>query len=163
MKNNKISLVQIVILGIFTISSASCNSSIESTATLRELQQNQAKWESLQISDYQIKVYLDTASTVHPEPWTIEVRNGNPISIIDNNGADMDSDEEAFSVYDVEHYFTIPGWFQYIKETEKYWPEIQVEYDSTYGFPVSVYVPPPSEPCCYDGYTIGIADFKVLP
>jgi hypothetical protein len=128
-----------------------------------ELDNNLAKWESLHISNYQIKVYLNEATSAHPGPWTIEVRDGKAVSVIDNNGADVDADEEAFSTYAAEYYFTIPGWFRYVKETyEMKPPEVQVEFNPTYGFPDSIYIDPYTEPCCQD-FTITVEDFQILP
>jgi hypothetical protein len=128
--------------------------------------QNQTKWDSQHISHYRMSVFLPYDSGYYsslPMPLTVEVKNGNVISMIDARGNIVlfNGDTNAGHYYD--NYFTVPGLFATVLESYSKKPaSIVVSYDLVLGYPARIYVDPYKEPCCQD-YEILVQDFQILP
>jgi len=130
----------------------------------RDLDQNQAKWESQNINNYQISVtFLGYASYGIHMPFRAEVKDGKVISLVDSVGNNVTPADIPDTRFRYSDSFTIQGLFSYAHR--KIWekpPVIDISYDPTFGYPEEIYVDPYVEPCCQD-YTIEIQDFQVLP
>ena len=165
--------MKIIILVVWIISSSGCASTPapEPTATewpypiyptedyssrIRDLQENQAKWESQQITHYQMTVDGDLLSS----SLTIEVKDGSLVSAVNEQGEKVSSDGHEMRYY--PFVFSIPALFDYISQTyAEIPPSMAVDYDPTLGYPVVIHVDPFSEPCCQD-FSIYIQDFHIL-
>jgi uncharacterized protein DUF6174 len=112
-----------------------------------ELEQNQAKWEGQHITHYRMSV--NESGYAGSFAATVEVKDGNIISPVGTPS-------------EREYLFTVPGLFSYVSKTYmENPPAIRVTYDSTLGYPTTIYIDPYREPCCQD-FTIEIQDFQVL-
>lgn len=177
MKNKKIGVIQIILLMIFMIISAGCHSTPIATPVsvpasteppypiyptedyssgIRDLQENQAKWESQQITHYEMTVdgYEEFL------PMIVEVKDGDVVSVVNAQGKKvlMDSDE----MRNYPHLFSIPALFSYLSQTyADSPPSMSVDYDPVLGYPVSIHIDPFTEPCCQD-FSFYIQDFHIL-
>ena len=128
----------------------------------RELEQNQAKWESQHINHYRMSLVLPFSSNHFGlNPLTVEVQDGKVISAVDVRGEIIspEDDQEFAYLYPL---FTIPGLFS--DTYKKFWgnPEdMEVSYDPSFGYPSSIYINQFAEPCC-QGYTITVTNFQIL-
>ena len=130
---------------------------------LRKLEQSQAKWHGQNITHYKITVSFSGYGIYKHMPWIIEVQNDNVISLVDTQGNTVVFPSRTNDAYDDARYFTVNALFSEVKQAyEDNALTIQVSFNSTYGYPESIYIDPYSEPCCQD-YKIEIQDFQVLP
>lgn len=130
-----------------------------------ELDKSRAKWDNAHITHYQMSIYIPYSSGGIgnlPMPLTVEVQDGNVVSVADAHGERVSPNDNVDSSYYYENYFTIPGLFSHVHQIylEKP-PSIRVTYDPTLGYPYSIYVNPYVEPCCQD-YEIIVESFQVL-
>jgi hypothetical protein len=129
----------------------------------RELEQNQAKWESQHITHYRMSIILPFSSSNYDRmPLTVEVQDGKVISVVDVHGETVARDDNDIAYYYPDR-LTIPGLFSYAYQT--FWekpPTIKVTYEPDLGYPETIYVDPYTEPCCQD-FTFEVRDFEVLP
>lgn len=121
-----------------------------------ELNTNREKWESSQITHYQLTVDFDGYGIFEQMPWTLEVRDNNIVSVTDTQGNKI---QDFYSDRD----FTISGIFDDIQSRfQSKAPVIRVRYNSFFGYPEDVFINPYREPCCQD-YEVIIRGFQVLP
>lgn len=103
-----------------------------------ELERNQAKWQDADITHYRFNLRVGCFCPVRElMPLTVEVQNGEVISIVDVNG-DVYPSTDPMSEF-VLQYATIDRLFSElgsdrIQEADK----LTVAYDPTYGFPSEV-------------------------
>lgn len=135
---------------------------------IQELEQNQVIWENQHIIHYRMSVNLPYETTDYgelPMPLTVEVKENNVVLVMDSQGnvVTPEGKHESTVGYYYRNFFTISGLFSYVHEyyLEKP-PDIRVSYNSTLGYPESIYINPYTEPCCQD-FTIEIKNFEVLP
>ncbi len=164
-KKSAITLVVLLEIGAIVILAALIYNTLfpEAYWQSRELDQNLAKWQSQHITHYRMSVHLPYSTMrASPTPFTVDVRDGKVVSVVDALGQRISSENDADFSYDSQ-YFTIPGLFSYAYQTiwEKP-PLIRVFYDPALGYPDSIYVDPYTEPCCQD-FAIAVQDFQVLP
>jgi hypothetical protein len=100
-----------------------------------DVERNLDKWEAQDISDYRFNLHIGCFC-----PWsdlmplTIEVRDGEPVSITSGGEQVTDPFLESFRQYDtVEELFGV-----ILSAQESGADEIKVEYDLKYGFPTSI-------------------------
>ena len=127
--------------------------------------ENLSKWESQHITHYRmfIKPPIFGCYWELPMPLTVEVQDGNIISVVDADGVMISPPVDDYSYYCYENYFTVSGLFTYIHNTYiEEPPALVVSYDPDLGFPSEIYINPYAEPCCDDFY-IYILDVEVLP
>jgi hypothetical protein len=127
----------------------------------RELEQNQVKWESQQITHYRISIDLPGFGDYYYDqnPITFEVKDDKVILILNAQG-------ETISLGDSWNYgdftpktYTIPGLFAYADQKIRERPPlIRISYDPSLGYPTQIYLVPWREPCCQD-FTFTVADF----
>ena len=111
---------------------AGCSASPSSGS---DVERNLGKWEAQGISDYRFNLNIGCFC-----PWsdlmplTIEVRNGEPVSITSGGEQVTDPFLESFKQYDtMEELFEV-----ILSAQESGADEIKVEYDPVYGFPASI-------------------------
>ena len=137
----------------------------------RELDQNQKKWESQNITHYQMSIDSRGYGYINDRmPLKVEVRDDKIISVVDSRGNNFSpANDPDFGPY-YPDIFTIQGLFSYAHKTiwdnsyhtiwEKF-PSIRVTCNPDLGYPEEIFVNPYPEPCCQD-LTITVRDFQVL-
>ena len=129
-----------------------------------ELEKNRAKWESQHITHYQMSLDPGYSSDSYGHtPYVIEVKDGKVIAVADAQGNMVSIEDTQSFAYSDRELFTVLGLFSYAYRTFlEEPPTIRVTYNSTYGYPESIFVDPYIEPCCQD-FSIDVLDFHVLP
>ncbi len=96
-----------------------------------------SRWRAANISYYRynLRVACFCAFT-SKMPMTIEVQNGNVVSIRYNDGTPVSGEDRKM----FERYITIDKLFDFTSESQKDADQIQVVYDAAYGFPSSVQI-----------------------
>ena len=111
-----------------------------------QLKQNQAKWESQNITHYRMSVNLpyDFSGNGYgnlPMPLIVEVKDGNMISVVDALGEKVSFTGGGDFVYYYPNSLTVQGLFSYVYQWYlKKPPDIQVSYDPALGFPSSIFI-----------------------
>jgi len=121
----------------------------------RELEQNQAKWESLHITNYQMSLDLPFLDYKNERmPIVVEVMNNKVISVVD-------AQEQRLPVNDPEIY-SVSWLFSYAhqKITEKIYL-INITYDPALDYPKVISITF-KEPCCEEPLILSVKDFKIL-
>ncbi len=128
-----------------------------------ELEKNRMKWDSKLVTHYRMSVDLSELGTYGEAPWIIEVQEGDFVSITDPQGQIVLPTDYVDIPVKYQNFFTVPALFSYVEQTYlSEPPAIRIEYDTTYGYPKTIYVDPWVEPCCMD-YTVVIRDLQMLP
>jgi hypothetical protein len=101
----------------------------------RALEQNKALWEEQQASHYQFQLGIGCFCPYYSQmPLTIEVRDGEAISVSAADGSDVAPYLEQYSRAD-----TIEELFGIIESAQSgAADEVKVEYDPEFGYPVSI-------------------------
>lgn len=125
----------------------------------RALDQNRALWESQEISHYRFELTVACFCIFSDRmPLTVEVRDGFVVSMTGVNGEDVEEFRGFLSGFD-----TMEKLFATIDEAIGMDARtLEVEYDPTYGYPVSIYVDP-EELVADDEIGYYVANFQVLP
>jgi hypothetical protein len=127
----------------------------EVASEARELEQNQARWESQHITHYRMSLsiwgFLESADDYDRMPLIIEVKNNEVVSVVDALGASWAPDYPV-----VSKAFTIDGLFSLANDWIWKKPvSIDVKYHPTLGLPTDITIDPWKEPCCqWGGYRI---------
>lgn len=129
----------------------------------RELEQNQAKWQSHLFTYYRFVVDLPFYDdTIGRTPLTVIVKDDTVVSVVDARGTTISPNDQTDIAYEYSYALTIPRLFSYVrKEYLAKPPAFDVSYDPVLGYPTSIYVDPYTEPCCQD-FTIEVNDFEAL-
>lgn len=129
-----------------------------------EIERNQAKWESQHITHYRMSLnLLGYGYNYSRMPLTVEVKDGEVITVVDARGETVSPKDHEVTVDDYPNGFTIPGMFSYADRTcGESPPAMKVSFNPVLGYPTTIYVDPYTEPCCQD-FTIEVRDFEVLP
>ena len=103
-----------------------------------ELTRNQSKWQAADISHYRFQLGVGCFCPVGDiMPLTVEVMDGEIVSILDVNGNDYPSTDPMSEF--ILKYATIDRIFSELgSEPVQEADSLTVSYDSTYGFPVEV-------------------------
>jgi len=103
-----------------------------------ELGRNQKKWQDANISHYRFQLGVGCFCIFRSEmPVTVEVKNGEIVSIVDVNGKDFPMDDQTRE--SVLKYATIDRIFSELKsDSVQKADHLTVTYDPTYGFPTDV-------------------------
>jgi len=145
----------IVVLTAFIL--AAC-----SLGTKSELSQNQEKWQNANITHYRFQLGVGCFCPVSGiMPVTVEVRNGEVVSMVDVNGNEYPG-SDPFGDF-VLKYATIDRIFSEldskdVREADK----LTVAYDSAYGFPAEVTIDF-IELAIDDELYLSVAGFEPLP
>ncbi len=103
----------------------------------RELSAAQARWRNSQVSHYRYNLSVVCfCGFTQRMPLTVEVAGGLMRSMVFSDGTPVSADQlQWFS-----RYSTIDALFDFTEETLRTADKINVEYDSTYGFPTKVQI-----------------------
>lgn len=144
------------ILLVTAVSPRMIFASVDAALQARELQQNQARWESHHITHYRMSLTFwglswESVDDYDRMPLQIEVKNHEVVSVVDALGARWATDYPLASKG-----FTIPRLFSLTSDWIWNKPvSIGIEYHPNLGLPTEVTVDPFEEPCCqFMGYRL---------
>jgi hypothetical protein len=132
-----------------------------SAAAPSEYEQNLKKWEEAQISHYRYQLFIGCfCPFVEDMPLTIEVKNGDVVSIARADGTFVNPADAPYESYTV--YATIDRVFLELEaalagEAD----EVIVAYDPLYGFPASIAIDRIKE-AIDDELSVQVSGFEVL-
>jgi len=103
-----------------------------------ELSRNQSKWEGAEINHYRFQLSVGCFCLFRSQmPVTVEVKDGEVISIVDVNGEDFPMDDPMSDL--VLKHATIDRLFSELgSETVQKADHLTMSFDPTYGFPTEV-------------------------
>jgi hypothetical protein len=120
------------ILAALTIILTAC-----SFTASREYGQNLSKWQDAKINHYRYALSIGCFCPFRDVmPVTVEVLNGEIVSITSVKGSLIDSTDPSYAT--IESYATIDRLFTQLKSALDEADEVATTYDSTYGFPTSI-------------------------
>jgi hypothetical protein len=127
-----------------------------------EFSQNKIKWEDANISHYQFELNIGCFCAFRDKmPLTIEVSNGEIVSMIGADGVKIPATDPNYELY--SRYATIDRLFSELDaELNSDAEEITVTYDATYGFPTQINIDRNKEIADEELY-LTVAGFEVLP
>ncbi len=122
----------LVYAALFTLVLSAC-----APLTNSEFNRNLEKWQMANVNHYRFSLAVSCfCAFMQKMPLSIEVKDGQVVSMIYNDGSAVpDNEREFFAQYE-----TINALFDYTKGAMRDADEIHIQYDSTYGFPSSVQI-----------------------
>ena len=102
-----------------------------------ELNENRAKWDSLGVTHYRFELTIGCFCSFRDVmPVTVEVKDGQIVSLTDVNGQPLTEEFRAT----FEKAATVDGLFAVAEENLSNADQVEVTYDAQYGFPASIVV-----------------------
>ncbi len=122
------------------------------------LEQNRQKWQDAAISHYRFELSIGCFCAFRGQmPLTIEVKDGQVVSMTDNQGNPVSGDfDETFN-----QAATVDRLFDLAANAARDADEVTVEYDPDYGYPVSIAIDNIKE-AVDDEMAYQVAAFEVL-
>ncbi|NJN79745.1 MAG: hypothetical protein HC797_04325 [Anaerolineales bacterium] len=129
--------------------------------TSTEFDQNLTKWNNAGISHYQYQLFIGCFCPFYEDmPLTIEVKDGEVVSITSVDGTAIDSSDPAYETYN--SYATIDRLFSELGlDLAGEADEVVVTYDPTYGFPTSIAIDYIKE-AIDDELSLQVSEFQIL-
>lgn len=126
-----------------------------------EYDQNLAKWQAADISHYRFELFIGCFCPFAEDmPLTVEVLNGEIVSITRADGSPVEATDPSRGVY--ESYATIDRLFAELKaDLSGEADEVVVTYDPTYGFPVNISIDQIKE-AIDDELSLQVSSFEIL-
>lgn len=124
---------------------------------------HQLKWKSANISHYQFQLSIQCFCMFYLNhmPVTVEVQDGEIVSIIDASGIIITSDNESY--IDISRFATVDRLFSTLRANlGSRADEFSVTYDFTYGFPTEIRIDR-SKGIADDEWALNVSGFVVLP
>lgn len=127
-----------------------------------ELSRNQTKWDAANITHYRFQLGVGCFCPFSDlMPLTVEVQDGEVVSIIDVNGNDYPTTDPMSEF--ILKYATIDGLFLELgSDSVRGAEKLSVTYDSTYGFPTDITIDF-IELAVDDELYLSVAGFEPLP
>ena len=127
-----------------------------------ELDANLQKWQTQNISHYRMKVNIGCFCPFFDRmPVTVEVRDGQVISVTDSQGQPVAADDPIRS-FGSEPLMTIEGVFAYAREALQTADKTDITYDPALGYPVNLIIDR-IELAIDDEMSVLISELEVLP
>jgi hypothetical protein len=121
-----------IILAALTLILTAC-----SFTASRAYEQNLSKWQDAKINHYRYSLSVGCFCAFREEmPVTVEVLDGEIVSITSVKGTLIDSTDPSYST--IEYYATIDRLFSQLKSALDEADEVATTYDPIYGFPTSI-------------------------
>jgi hypothetical protein len=125
-----------------------------------EYDQNLEKWKQANISHYRYTLSISCFCPFSQDmPLTIEVQNNEVVSISKADGTMVESSDPAYETY--TSYATLDRIFVELQAAITEADEVQVTYDATYGFPLTIAIDQIKE-ATDDELWLEISNFEVL-
>jgi hypothetical protein len=129
-------------------------------STTTEYDRNLAKWQTASIAHYQYDLMIGCFCPFYQDmPLTIEVKDGQVVSITTTNGILLDASNPSYSYY--LKYATIDLLFSELNSEMAKADETLVTYDAQYGFPAEVAIDR-IELAMDDELSLLVTNFKTL-
>jgi hypothetical protein len=126
-----------------------------------EYDQNLQKWQNADIEHYRYSLFISCFCPFTQDmPLTIEVQNGEVVSMTKADGTIVESSDPSHQYY--VPYATIDGIFAELKSDLSEADEVLVTYDGTYGYPATIAIDQIKE-AIDDELSLEISNFEVLP
>lgn len=134
---------------------------LSACAGVSDYDQNLAKWQGADISHYRFQLFIGCFCPFGEDmPLTIEVKDGEVVSMNRFDGSPVESTDPSFEVYNA--YSTIDRIFvELAAEQNGDADEVLVEYDTQYGFPANVAIDNIKE-AIDDEFSFQVSNFEVL-
>jgi hypothetical protein len=127
-----------------------------------QLDANLQKWQAQKVSHYRMTVNIGCFCPFFDRmPVTVEVRDGQVLSVTDSQGQPVAADDPIRS-FGNEPLMTIEGVFAYAREAIQTADKTEVTYDPALGYPVSLIIDR-IELAIDDEMSVLISEFEVLP
>lgn len=126
-----------------------------------EYDQNLAKWQAVDVSHYRYDLFIGCFCPFAEDmPLTVEVLNGEIVSITSADGSPVEATDPSRGVY--ESYATIDRLFAELEtDLSGEADEVVVTYDPTYGFPVNIAIDQIKE-AIDDELSLQVSNFEIL-
>lgn len=129
-----------------------------STAT--EYDQNLAKWQAANVSHYQYDLVIGCFCPFYQDmPLTIEVKDGEVVSITSADGTLLDASNPSYQYY--LEYASLDLLFAELKSEQAEAEEVIVTYDPQYGFPAEISIDR-IKAAVDDELSLQVTNFEVL-
>lgn len=130
-----------------------------SSPNRQAFEKNQAVWEAQAIPHYRFHYKMGCMCPwISLMPLTVEVKNGEIVSMVASNGGDISPYLENF-----RQHATIENQFAAADSATSHWVyKLAIQYDDRYGFPSSIIVDPYRN-ITDDAIGYYVTDFEVLP
>jgi Family of unknown function (DUF6174) len=145
-----------ILLIVLTLTLAACS------AGGNEFSNNKMKWEDANISHYQFHLNIGCFCAFRDKmPLTIEVSNGEVVSMIGADGVEIPATDPNDELY--SRYATIDRLFSELDAVlNGDADEVTVTYDPDYGFPNEIYIDAIKE-AADDELSLSVSGFEMLP
>jgi FlaG/FlaF family flagellin (archaellin) len=128
----------------------------------RQLDASLQKWQAQNVSHYRMNVNIGCFCPFFDRmPVTVEVRDGQVLSVTDSQGQVVAADDPIRS-FGNEQLMTVEGVFAYARDAFQTADKTEVTYDPTLGYPVSLNIDR-IEQAIDDEMSVLISEFEVLP
>jgi hypothetical protein len=143
---------------IFLVFLVACLSACDASQR-RAFEQNHSLWESQAIQHYRFDLGIGCNCPWYDlMPLTVEVQNGEIVSMVASNEEDITSYLDTFLPHG-----TIESLFDTADSAISRWTyKLEVQYDATYGFPTSIVIDP-YRMITDDAIGYYVTNFEVLP
>jgi hypothetical protein len=127
-----------------------------------DFDRNQKKWQDANVRHYRFSLSIGCFCAFRDQmPLTIEVLDGEFVSITGADGDPIDSTDSNYEYY--SRYVTIERLFSELEsDSMKEADEVTVTYDSTHGFPAQISIDYIKE-AVDDELWLTVSDFEKLP
>lgn len=127
-----------------------------------EYDQNIKKWQEAGVSHYRFDLFVVCFCPFRDlMPLTIEVQNGEVVSITKPDGTALESSDPSYAV--ISPVTTIEGLFAQVESSSSGESgEVLVTYDTLYGYPVTISIDPIKE-AIDDEISYQVENFEALP
>ena len=131
-------LIALVALGVLAVGGIAIWLTSGSNAELRNLERNQQKWERQDLAHYQVDVNIICFCPFADRlPLTVEVFNGEIISVTDGHGQSVAEDDPIRSMSE-DDLLTVEGLFAYARRALQEADSVNIEYEPTLGYPTTI-------------------------
>jgi hypothetical protein len=129
---------------------------------LRTLDAEAARWQSGGLTNYRMKLGIGCFCPFFERmPLTVEVRDGQVVSVVDSQGRPVAPDDPIRSSGN-EQLLTIDGVFAYARDAIQTADEVRIAYDPALGFPASLGIDQ-IKLAMDDELSVTIQDVRALP
>ena len=127
-----------------------------------EFERNRQKWQDANVSHYRFELSVTCFCAFRDQmPLTVEVQNGEIVSIIAADGSAIASDNELYATF--EQHATVERLFSDVESAVNDGADtVAVTYDSAYGFPADVQIDY-SQNVADEELYLNAANFEALP
>ena len=129
-------------------------------STTTEYDQNLVKWQTANVTHYQYDLMIGCFCPFYQDmPLTIEVKDGEVVSITSADGTLLDASDPSYPYY--LEYATLDLLFAELKSEQAEAEEVVVTYDPQYGFPAQVSIDR-IKLAVDDELSLLVSNFKIL-